>query len=159
MFQQNRVFAPEKGVTGEGIGTSSTHDNESGSLESVSEEGHHLVLEYKIGGPLTYVTASAHCKRFLDLAVDRVLINLSHVTRIDHDGMAALEVGDIRTHHAFQCSARHFTVVHMFLCMFEMYSHLALAGPKTIAAWSCYQNQIHMCLKLYTLTRSRSYSS
>ena len=92
MFQQNRVFAPEKMVAAEGYGASCLHSNESGSLEPVSEEGHHLVLEYKIGGPLTYVTASAHCKRFLDLAVDRVLINLSHVTRIDHDGIAALEV-------------------------------------------------------------------
>ncbi len=92
MFPQNHVFAPEKLDAGEEIGASCTHDTESGSMEPVSEGGHHLVLEYKIGGPLTYVTASAHCKRFLDLAVDRVLINLSHVTRIDHDGIAALEV-------------------------------------------------------------------
>mmetsp|Transcript_60029 Transcript_60029/g.125561 ORF Transcript_60029/g.125561 Transcript_60029/m.125561 type:complete len:200 (-) Transcript_60029:140-739(-) len=91
MFQQNHVFAPEKIVAGEGYEARYIHSNESGSLEPVSEGGHHLVLEYKIGGPLTYVTASAHCKRFLDLAVDRVLINLSHVTRIDHDGIAALE--------------------------------------------------------------------
>ena len=92
VFQQNHVFAPDKTVVGEENGTSCTHDNESGSLEPVSDGGHHLVLEYKIGGPLTYVTASTHTKRFLDLAVDRVLINLSHVTRIDHDGIAALEV-------------------------------------------------------------------
>jgi MFS superfamily sulfate permease-like transporter len=89
MFQQNRVFAPETKTAGRGDGSSC---NESGTLEPVIEGEHHLVLEYKIGGPLTYVTASAHCKRFLDLAVDRVLINLSHVTRIDHDGIAALEV-------------------------------------------------------------------
>ena len=82
-------------VAGEGLGNSCTSDTESGALEASSEDGHHLVLEYKIGGPLTYVTASAHCKRFLDLAVDRVLINLSHVTRIDHDGIAALEVATI----------------------------------------------------------------
>jgi hypothetical protein len=59
---------------------------------SLGEEGYHLVLEYKIGGPLTYVTASTHCKRFVGLAVDHVLINLSRAIRIDIDGITALEV-------------------------------------------------------------------
>ena len=63
-----------------------------GSLEALGDSDYHLVLEYKIGGPLTYVTASTHCKRFADISVDHVLLNLSHVTRIDLDGIAALEV-------------------------------------------------------------------
>jgi MFS superfamily sulfate permease-like transporter len=50
------------------------------------------VLEYKIGGPLTYVTASTHCKRFAEITVDHVLLNLSRVNEIDIDGIAALEV-------------------------------------------------------------------
>ncbi len=63
-----------------------------GSMEALGDADYHLVLEYKIGGPLTYVTASTHCKRFADIAVDYVLLNLSRVTEIDIDGIAALEV-------------------------------------------------------------------
>jgi MFS superfamily sulfate permease-like transporter len=66
--------------------------DDDGSLEALGDADYHLVLEYKIGGPLTYVTASTHCKRFADISVDHVLLNLSHVTRIDLDGIAALEV-------------------------------------------------------------------
>jgi MFS superfamily sulfate permease-like transporter len=69
-----------------------------GSLEALGDVDYHLVLEYKIGGPLTYVTASTHCKRFADISVDYVLLNLSRVTEIDIDGIAALEVlerGDV----------------------------------------------------------------
>jgi len=62
-----------------------------GSLGELGDADYHLVLEYKIGGPLTYVTASTHCKRFADIAVDHVLLNLSRVTEIDIDGVAALE--------------------------------------------------------------------
>lgn len=62
------------------------------SEEALGDAEYHLVLEYKIGGPLTYVSASTHCKRFLALSVDHVLLNLSHVTRIDVDGIEALQV-------------------------------------------------------------------
>jgi hypothetical protein len=62
-----------------------------GSDEALGDAEYHLVLEYKIGGPLTYVSASTHCKRFAGLAVDHVLLNLSHVTRIDVDGIAELQ--------------------------------------------------------------------
>ncbi len=34
-----------------------------GSTQALGDEEYHLVLEYKIGGPLTYVSASTHCKR------------------------------------------------------------------------------------------------
>ena len=51
-----------------------------------------LSASVQIGGPLTYVTASTHCKRFVGLTVDHVLLNLARVTRIDIDGITALEV-------------------------------------------------------------------
>ncbi len=99
---QNRVFAPDT-VAHSGFDGEDHFEREratfalgragdGGSLEALGDAEYHLVLEYKIGGPLTYVTASTHCKRFADISVDHVLLNLSHVTRIDLDGIAALEV-------------------------------------------------------------------
>jgi hypothetical protein len=99
---QNHVFAPETVARGgfdgedrierERASFALGRAGDGGSLEALGDAEYHLVLEYKIGGPLTYVTASTHCKRFADIAVDHVLLNLSHVTRIDLDGIAALEV-------------------------------------------------------------------
>ncbi len=99
---QNHVFAPEtvarSGFDGEDhiererATFALARAGDGGSLEARGDAEYHLVLEYKIGGPLTYVTASTHCKRFDNITVDHVLLNLSHVTRIDLDGIAALEV-------------------------------------------------------------------
>ncbi len=90
---QIHVFSktPEK-AAGSGDGRKVSTGPGQGSLDALGDADYHLVLEYKIGGPLTYVTASTHCKRFADIAVDYVLLNLSRVTEIDIDGVAALEV-------------------------------------------------------------------
>ncbi len=77
---------------GSGDGRSAGAGPGQGSLEALGDADYHLVLEYKIGGPLTYVTASTHCKRFAEITVDHVLLNLSRVNEIDIDGIAALEV-------------------------------------------------------------------
>ncbi len=98
---QNHVFAPASAagsdfdgeVERERATIALTGAGDEGSMEeAVWDAEYHLVLEYKIEGPLTYLTASTHCKRFADVAVDHVLLNLSRVTRIDLDGIEALEV-------------------------------------------------------------------
>ncbi len=98
---QNRVFAPESAL-GDLDGEKRTErDPEAFALAPVGDGGpsealggaeYHLVLEYKMWGPLTALSGPTHCKRLAGVAVDRVLLNLSHVTRIDLDGVKALEV-------------------------------------------------------------------
>eukprot|EP00292_Cryptomonas_paramecium_P004330 CAMPEP_0113694668 /NCGR_PEP_ID=MMETSP0038_2-20120614/20435_1 /TAXON_ID=2898 /ORGANISM="Cryptomonas paramecium" /LENGTH=651 /DNA_ID=CAMNT_0000617051 /DNA_START=29 /DNA_END=1984 /DNA_ORIENTATION=- /assembly_acc=CAM_ASM_000170 len=89
-----------------------SHDAKSGAPakktpEIPGDSRYQLVLEYKLGGPMNYLTASTHINRFADLAVDYVLFNLRHVTEIDVDGITALDelVAKLEAHnkYAFFC--------------------------------------------------------
>mmetsp|Transcript_46829 Transcript_46829/g.124591 ORF Transcript_46829/g.124591 Transcript_46829/m.124591 type:complete len:651 (-) Transcript_46829:158-2110(-) len=90
---QEHVFTPSQKSSPEDAERRqyALNPSSAGSRASAGDPRYHLVLEYKMAGTLTCITASTHVRRFEEAAVDRVLLNLSRVTRIDVDGLAALE--------------------------------------------------------------------